>query len=253
MGQGFWDNPPRHHLVLRRRLLESKPFRSGAPLRLLEAREFPKNSWDADLRSLLVLADYAATDWRERIKLNPPPANDSDQTRREIEELIQLANTERPGAADEIAEQDTGFPQYFLHLLMMSSQSHPATYLVIKIAARVAEISMVHFKAKYNRCRPSQLYPALLPEVNIATHPAYPSGHSMMAHMFAHCASEVLPHMRPALMELAAQIGRNREVAGLHYSSDTNAGELVAQQAAEILQQLDSYQDAIKAAKAEWG
>lgn len=254
MGQGFWDPPPQRRIPGDNILipLNAALSGSGGPPRLAVASGFPQTSWDADLRSLIVLADYASTNWRERIKVSDPPADDVDQTRHEIEDLIQLARTERASMSEEIAVQDVEFPNYFLALMMMGQKSHPLTYLVLKIAARVAEITMVHFKNKYNRSRPSQLFPALLPQVNPPAHPSYPSGHALMSRLFALCMAEVNPDFRQALMALAARISRNREIAGVHYRSDTEAGVSIADQAFEILKSLPEFQSSVASARTEW-
>ena len=44
----------------------------------------------------------------------------------------------------------------------------------------------------------------------------------------AHCAAAVRPEMRDVLRRLADVIGHNREVAGLHFASDTRAGRELA-------------------------
>lgn len=261
MGMGVWDPNVREHIILHKRLIDTIKVEVSRPasgseqesqIELIEADGFPKRNWEADLRSMLVLADYAATSWRADIKLESPPRNDSEKTLQEIMELIRIAKTERPSLIKEIAEQDMNILNYFLHLLMINRQSHPETYHVLKISARISEITSSYLKNKFNRSRPAQLYPQLLPEMNISAHPSYPSGHAMIAYMFAHCMSDVVPKMNSALLALAAQIGRNREIAGFHFRSDTEAGVEAARQASTLLRELPSYTKAVEAAKAEW-
>lgn len=261
MGMGVWDPNLRDHIILHRRLIDTLPVETptsaGRPeqeqqIELIEADGFPVRNWDADLRSLLVLADYAKKDWQTEIKLDSPEPNNSRHTSEEIIELIRLAKLERPILIKEIAEQDVDIINYFLHLLMASKQSHPETYHILKVSARISEITSSYLKNKFNRSRPAQLYPQLLPELNISTHPSYPSGHAMIAYMFAHCMSDVVPKMKLALFALAAQIGRNREVAGFHFRSDTEAGMKAAEQAFALLKKLSSYETAANAARAEW-
>jgi hypothetical protein len=145
---------------------------------------------------------------------------------------------------------------------------------VLQIANLVALFVVMHFKGLSNRPRPSQICPALLPPIQVPGHASYPSGHATQAHLVAECAKLVLPVLTspPAtaaavaaaaattaalsadLDALAGRIARNREIAGLHYRSDTTAG---IQLAKDILPILNSaavvlFTDAVTAAKTEW-
>jgi hypothetical protein len=115
----------------------------------------------------------------------------------------------------------------------------------------------------------------LLPPVPVPGHASYPSGHSTQAHLIAHCAGLVLPTAVQTVLQtnlgaLADRIGRNREIAGLHYPTDTAAGVTLAHGIAGLLDadfavwnanqsdssspapKLPSYGAALAAAQAEW-
>ena len=100
-----------------------------------------------------------------------------------------MAVTERPEALGEILEQDQNFQVGFLHLLMINRNSHPNTYLLMKMAARVGEMMMVHLKRHFSRARPSQICPTLYPAVAVPGHSAYPAGHALIAQLTARCPS----------------------------------------------------------------
>jgi len=65
-------------------------------------------------------------------------------------------------------------------------------------------------------------------------HASFPSGHSTQAHLIALCINDIfdtLPQQGAVLEDawtLADRIARNREIAGGHYESDTNAGKAIA-------------------------
>ncbi|HSU05064.1 MAG TPA: phosphatase PAP2 family protein, partial [Acetobacteraceae bacterium] len=166
--------------------------------------------------------------------------------------LIDLARTQRPARMAEIVEQYSGYRQYFVHLLAIGPESRPATYLLLKMGSRIAEFVMTYFKDKFNRPRPSQYCPALMPPVGFAGIPSYPGGHALVGHLMALSVSEAAPELREALQVLADRIGNNMEIGGFHFPSDTTAGRDIAGSAIELLRKCDSFSKAVDAAKREW-
>jgi hypothetical protein len=80
-------------------------------------------------------------------------------------------------------------------------------------------------------------------------HPSYPSGHATMAYVWAYLLKRCGADRKDQLAGIAAQIGKNREIAGVHFASDTAAGEALAKTI--VGQMLDraknpSYDDFIK-------
>ena len=64
-----------------------------------------------------------------------------------------------------------------------------------------------------------------------------------------------LPTMTNDMDALAVRIARNREIAGLHYPSDSDAGTLLAGEIHNLLNSLNAYswyKNALGAAVAEW-
>jgi acid phosphatase (class A) len=158
----------------------------------------------------------------------------------------------------EILAQYTTHHEYYLGLLMVRRETHPATYLLLKIAARVTELTMVYFKYKYNRPRPYQYYPALMPPLDTSVHPSYPNGHALFGLMKAYCVADVVPQMREPMLQLAQRIWHNAEIGGFHFPSDALASGKIAEGAMELLrgvlnyQGCPSYKRAVEAAKLEW-
>jgi membrane-associated phospholipid phosphatase len=137
---------------------------------------------------------------------------------------------------------------------------------VLNAANLVALFVAMNWKSQFSRPRPSQLCPALLPPIAVPGHASYPSGHSTQAHLMALCMGEIfalLPAAQQPLMQpiqadlwvLADRIARNREIAGLHYPSDSAAGVVLANQILPLLIGMDpasAYQKALTDAAAEW-
>jgi hypothetical protein len=96
-------------------------------------------------------------------------------------------------------------------------------------------------KCLYNRARPYQFFPELAP-LFCPAHPSYPSGHSTGAHALACLLDAAMdvpgdPHAaeRARAWRLAARIAENREVAGVHFESDTLAGVALARSCVDEL------------------
>jgi hypothetical protein len=229
----------------------------------IKIRQYPDCNWSAEWRAWCALSEYATTDWRD---IRPDPWKEED-TDCEIPQLIVAARDERADALGEILAQHHEFASYFMALLMIGSATHPGTFRIISIASIVATFTVLHFKngvecdSDYKgykpRPRPSQVCPALLPPVQVPGHPSYPSGHSTEAHLIARCLRDILGHgeysyLKNDLEALANRIARNREIAGLHYPSDSRAGKALAESIFERVKCIPAYKLAKKIACTEW-
>jgi membrane-associated phospholipid phosphatase len=136
--------------------------------------------------------------------------------------------------------------------------AYPATFRVLNIASLVALFVSMYYKGKYRRPRPSELCPALLPPIVVPGHASFPSGHSTQAHLMALCMGDVFSGLaqHQAMLDdlevLADRIARNREIAGLHYPSDSHAGVDLAGQILPLLTGNYWYSNALAAAQREW-
>jgi membrane-associated phospholipid phosphatase len=217
--------------------------------------DFPGRYWDPDLFALTVLTEFFGPlpggDWQGRIVLAGPPGIAA--TLVEIDRLLVLAVTERPEAMGEIIQQSQNFQVAWLQLLTIDASTHPNTFLLLKLVARVGEVVMMHFKRIHHRARPSQICPTLYPPVPIPGHASYPAGHGLIARLTSIALIQFVPAtLQAALLELARIVGFNREIAGLHYESDTAAGVSVADQVLPILNECPTYQLVRNLAAAEW-
>lgn len=149
--------------------------------------------------------------------------------------LVRAAEDERADALGEIVAQHNGFIEYFHAMLCITERSHPWTCRLLHAASLIAGYACMHWKKHYSIARPSQIYPALMPPVPVPGHPSYPSGHATQAHLMALSVEALLKDaadggQQPETVatRLARRIARNREIAGLHYGSDSFAGEQLA-------------------------
>ncbi len=172
----------------------------------------------------------------------------------EISDLVQLVEYRQEVMAEALA-QSTDMVGYWAGLLMFSRFSHPWTFRLARIAIVVGEFVAMTLKRQIQRPRPSQLSPALMPPVPVPGHASYPSGHATQAYLLSALMAQVMPAAATAALgpnplapatipavapanvldRLAERVARNREVLGLHYRSDSVAGQSVAAQILPLL------------------
>ncbi|MFN7332458.1 MAG: hypothetical protein ACK5TB_01180, partial [bacterium] len=123
----------------------------------------------------------------------------------------------------------------------------------------------MHWKRHFKAPRPAQIYPALTPIIPTPRHPSYPSNHSFQSHLIADMLAASLPKknkvphgiVAPA-KAFAHRIARNREIAGVHFSADSEAGELLSAEMTALWANLLSLKadtelgKLVKGIKAEW-
>ena len=244
--------------------------------------KFPIHAWDSDLFSLTFLPDFftakvAGQTWDQAITINPiipkvvmpgdvvAPGDDS------IDDLRILAVTERPEAIGEILNQAQNQQLCFMQLLTMTQNSHPSTFFLMKVAARVGEVVMMRLKRQFNRARPTQYYPALYPPLTVPGHSSYPAGHAVIAHLTARVLIEATtatagpgagksPYEK-SLIALAEEISLNRVIAGFHFRSDIREGRVAGEKTHQFLKGIPprnvappdfDYTSVAAAANAEW-
>jgi acid phosphatase (class A) len=136
-------------------------------------------------------------------------------------------------------------------VLTLSQSSHPNTLKLLEMAARVGEMVSIWFKLRFNRARLQQVWPAFVPMLQSPGHASYPSGHMLQSRLIAKSLAQAVPEASNALLALADRIGRNREVAGVHFPSDTAAGRAIADAAFPMLQGCAIYQTVLAMAQPE--
>jgi len=111
---------------------------------------------------------------------------------------------------------------------------------------------MMRQKRKYDRVRPTFLDKNLTTVIPVPEHPAYPSGHATETHVYAHIFSELNPEKKELYFNTAKRIAENRELAGVHYPSDTKAGKILGEQFFEAFMKKDKFRALMKSARVEF-
>lgn len=215
--------------------------------------------WDSKYLAYTIRTTrYLAKDWKKRFVLPSPPANSSERTKEELEYLKGLVS-QRPRfqkeIQDEVLTKRFKWGEYTYEELTKGKKFKHTSKLILTTYRELGVVCFV-FKKRFNRVRPSILAEKngnkLGTVVEIPGHPAYPSGHATGAFTLAYILQELDPQNAETYRKDALRIARNREVGGLHYPSDTDAGRLLARQIADSLLDNKEYQALLKAAQTEW-
>lgn len=223
------------------------------------------NEWR---HTVLRLEFLLKTRWQSAITVPPPPAGDSDSTLDDIEAIrSKLSNKEElPGRYLEIQAETKSFVGIFENILHYNSHSHPLTADLVATVVTIGWDVAQFYKEKYGRVRPSVIDPTIKPLIRIPGHASYPSGHSTQAHLVADALSHLIrdfdesydPKFKNVrkfatpLRAAAARVGENREWAGVHYASDTKAGEDLAEDIWDLVASNENFQKLIEEARREW-
>lgn len=171
--------------------------------------------------------------------LPPPPANESQQTRLELEELQGLAATRNnPNVIATINRWNNDPPPQFYNMYFdFLAQTTPGftpplaarCYVMLNQGIYYALLSTWYNKFTYLRPRPDQVTGFQFsadPKMPTPAHPSYPAGHSAIAGAFIAIGPACFPNTP---VEQFVALGREasfaRRQGGIHYYSDTVAGE----------------------------
>jgi subtilisin family serine protease len=216
---------------------------------------FPNSYWDPEFKIYTYypnfLKHYAEL---KAIKLGQP-AREGDKLSKEIQELLKKQNNfeERKRRREEILNEATALSENYAKALLIGPESSRSVFPLMNAMNDISLIAVMHFKEEFARARPNQVEPAIQPLLPVPGHPSYPSGHSTQNFLIAHALAEVIgddAKLIARIFDIARRVAVNREWAGLHYPSDTAAGEKLARRLFPIVRQV--FANLIDDAVEEW-
>lgn len=171
------------------------------------------------------------------IDIAPPPLSSSIKTAEEVTYLRMLEEQRTPEQETSINSQisDIEVRDFFLKQAGIDPVTKPLTLLLMKEVMNEAGFYILREKWRFQRARPYDVDPALAISITPPPHSSYPSGHGGQSWAVAIFLSEFDPKKSNLWFKVANSIGHNREIAGVHYPSDTKAGQLLSDQVMEAL------------------
>ncbi|MEM6699979.1 MAG: phosphatase PAP2 family protein [Bacteroidota bacterium] len=202
------------------------------------------------------------------------PANSSNQTRAELDFLLDLQQKRTKEEVERVMtwakvgywpakslieshpDYHSNIDQLFFECQQVigekcTAENYPKTAELLK--GVTLDMRIMEFSAKYHllRARPYQLEPKIEP-LQVMGSPSFASGHTLWAYIHAYTFSELMPERREEFLELAYEIGLSREIMGVHYPSDEEAARQLAHQMLALMWQTEKFQKDFRSAKEEW-
>lgn len=185
-------------------------------------------AWEEELYKLAIIGSVDA--FVTEITLPPPPANSSTLTQAELLALQSLTTQRTKADVASIKQELTIDNFVYDDKPLEEHRSGTASFdNVMPAHLKTVDLAIMYQKLIFDRVRPSFLDDQISLAIPVPNHPAYPSGHATQAYFFAHLLGAENPQRYCQYLTDAARIARNREIAGVHYSSDSDAGRLLAE------------------------
>lgn len=198
------------------------------------------------------------------------PANSSAQTKAEIAFLLELQANARN---DEKVKESLEFANVYYNT---STKKGDADYEVMQrnlfhtgrqlpnftpdklpitaaLMTRVWSDATYYFwalKFQFNRARPYML-DARLKNLNNTNFQAYPSGHASASYVAAYIYQELLPEHGALFTKNAYDMAFSREIIGVHFPSDSEAGRVFARQFVNYLLKNEAFKADLAQARQE--
>lgn len=164
-------------------------------------------------------------------KNTPPPSDNSEETKNEIEFLKKIDLKKR------FVQQKDDIDGNFIEFL--KSKNINERELISKLTKNAVFV-ILDLKNFYKRPRPFRLDPKLTdPMLKSMEGFAYPSGHSTQSNLLYLTLSHKYPQFKKELKKIKDDIVYSRQMAKAHYPSDIRFGEKLAKSLFDYLKEND--------------
>lgn len=158
--------------------------------------------------------------------LDPPPANDSVQTKNELDEVIAQTLSRNETSIETILAIDKDSLIIYKSFFAKKQLDFPEEKF--RKLYDVLHSIIKELKLFYNRPRPNQIaefYNTNIDVLNTKTHstPSYPSGHVAYAKLAELFASEIYPDYVTQFQSFTEKVSQARIKQGVHFRSDNEA------------------------------
>jgi hypothetical protein len=173
----------------------------------------------------------------------PAPPN-SEQTKKEIEQLKRLAAERNAAVEEQVRYWNTGAPSYRWNQILRDeiNNNDPFTgtlpsrnFALINVAIYDATVAAWHYKYQYNRSRPTQADKKLVGLVSTPNSPSYPSEYAVTAGAAGEMLAYFFPDKARNFSQKVDEAAKSRLAAGVEYQSDIDAGLELGKKVAQLV------------------
>jgi acid phosphatase (class A) len=184
----------------------------------------------------------------------PPPAQDSDQTKAELQEIHRYQDT-RTDVMAAYAKADLDKSVFRFSDVLgpnLKPDTLPLTQALFDQAVKAGSQAVAPVKKLWNRPRPFTFDPTVKPCVDEDdTGLSYPSGHATAGTIIAILLANMVPEKKAEIFARGWAYCMNRVISGVHYRSDIEAGRICGTVVAAELLKDHKFMKKFEAAKAE--
>jgi acid phosphatase (class A) len=162
--------------------------------------------------------------------LPPPPAQDSEQTKKEIKEILDFQKNRTAKMVEcAVADQDVDVFRFADVLgANFTKEKLPFTAgFFNRVLGNELDITEPA-KDFWKRPRPGAYDSRIKPCIRAPVNPSYPSGHSAAGNLMAIILANMLPEKSADILRRGWEFAMNRVIGGVHYRSDAESGKLAA-------------------------
>ncbi len=220
----------------------------------LSSKTFPYEDWGTEFIEYYELGpSLLPRDLKFDVALFP--GNSTQKTVEELLYLRELAKTKRDEETVQKIKDEAklGGPALaFDRSNLFLASGNKDTEELLNAASEDLRFFVLKKKKEFARLRPSMLDEGLELVVDNPPYSAYPSGHAAQGHMTGLLLAMIDEKNANAYKSLGYDIGHRREIAGIHFPSDSAAGRQLAEDVLKKLLEVPEFQEMLEQAKATY-
>lgn len=218
----------------------------------LSNTKYPDDRWDPMV--LQIIEDGPKLLSKDTdFQIEPPPGNTSAETERDLNTLRSYAKNLRSPEQlalvhSEYFEMKRMYDPFEKGGLFISA-SNKDTVDLLDMAQIELSYFVLKLKRDFLRPRPDTLAPDLQVAIEVPKHASYPSGHAAQGYMTGLIFALVDPAHADQYKAMGFDIGLRREIAGVHYPTDSIAGRKLAQAVLDKLMEVPAFTEQLEKAR----
>lgn len=199
---------------------------------------------------------FIPEDWQKKINVTPFPAFGTPEFYQDVETIMDLVKLRTPETLQKTRDEKiaTAFflgPVHIADLRLYHGKKDELVDFFNDVFSDV-DVILYTLKPKFDRARPIDIIPNWETTIETPGHSSYPCGHCLESHTFAYLLSEFEPGLKDEFFKSAGEISMRREISGLHFRTDNEAGQLLAKQAFALMKESSMWKKRFPIAKKLW-